>query len=115
MQALEDSIPLVEKPYTKILAGIKARELIHKQSTFGPDERVAEENICNTPMCTAGALVYLGGDKGWELKKKYQWRIAAGLIHYKAHPTLPAQNFDSIPQEWAMAYIERMAEIEAGL
>lgn len=111
----EKTIPLVETPYTKILSGIKTQERIHKQSTFGPEyEPTPEANICKTPMCTAGDLVNLGGAAGWELKKKFGFRVAASLIHYKAYSDLPPQNFDSIPQEWALAYIKHMAKVESG-
>jgi hypothetical protein len=110
---LEARIPLIEKPYTEILSGIKARERIFKQSTFGPDQDTPEFNICNSAMCTAGHLVNLGGSAGWKLKEEFDYSIAAALIHYKAHPNLPPQNFGAIPDEWALAYIEEMAEIEA--
>jgi hypothetical protein len=66
-------------------------------------------------MCTAGHLVQLAGDAGWKLKERYDWIGAATLIHYKAHPNLPPQNFGSIPQEWALAYIKHMAKVEAKL
>lgn len=68
-------------------------------------------------MCTAGHLVSMAGAKGYELLKKCgnDFSLAAGLIHMASRPDAPQQNFGSIPQEWAMAYIEeRAAEEEAG-
>jgi hypothetical protein len=60
-------------------------------------------------MCTAGHLVNMGGGMGYALKDKYGFSVAAALIHEKAHPGWPCQNFGSIPQDWALAYIEEMA------
>ncbi len=73
---------------------------------------MVEDNICGTPMCTAGHLVNMAGEIGYKLKSKYGWANAAMLIHLKSNPDLPVQNFGSIPQEWALAYIEEMAERE---
>lgn len=64
-------------------------------------------------MCTAGHLVNMGGTEGYKLKKEYGWEKAASLIHLKAHPTAPTQNFGSIEQSHAIAYIELMAEYES--
>jgi hypothetical protein len=113
VQELFDRVPLVENPYTKILQGIQTRERIFKQSTFGPGHYVREENICNTAMCTGGHLVNLGGEPGWKLQKEFGFSTAGALIHQKAHPGWPCQDFSSIPDEWALAYIEEMAEHEA--
>ena len=111
VQTLEDSIPLVEKPYSRMLEQIKAGQRIHKQSTFGPDCD-PKTNLCKTPMCTAGHLVNMGGELGYALCQKYDFFVAGALIHEKAHPGIPCQDFSGIPQEWAMAYIEEMAEYE---
>ena len=108
----EDDIPLVKKPYSRMLAEIKAGERIHKQSTFGP-ENAPVVHTCGTPMCTGGHLVQMGGKKGWKLKERFGFAGAAALIHAKAHPGWPCQDFGSIPQDWAMAYIETMAKREA--
>ena len=64
-------------------------------------------------MCTAGHLVQLAGAEGLALQKKLGWPQAAALIHAAAHPDHPCQNFGSIPDAWALAYIEKMAAIEA--
>ncbi len=103
--------PLVLNPYSKMLAQISEGQRHHDQSTFGPDCDPAA-NLCKTPMCTAGHLVNMAGQSGYELKKKYGWSLAATLIHERAHPGWPCQNFGAINQEWAMAYIEEMAERE---
>ena len=112
LEDLESSIPLVENPYTRILADIRAGQRLHDQSTFGPDCD-PETNICGSAMCTGGHLVNLGGAAGYALKNKYGWATAAALIHEKAHPGWPCQDFGSIPQENALAYIEYMAVCEA--
>ena len=72
-----------------------------------------EENICKTPMCTAGHLVSMAGAAGWALKEKHGFAHAAALLHDAAHPGVPCQNFGNIPDAWALAYIEEMAEREA--
>jgi len=86
------------------------------QSTWGNIEEWDENlNVCGTPMCTAGHLVNMAGKRGYELKNEFGWGDAATFIHRKAHPDYPVQNFGSIPQAWAIAYIEEMAEREAVL
>jgi hypothetical protein len=88
----------------------RAGQILHRQSAFGPDCD-PETNLCKTPMCTAGHLVNMAGEIGYELKRKYGWEIAASIIHRKSRPDVPPQNFGGIPQEMAMAYIrERAAE-----
>ena len=106
-------IPVLEKPYTRLLADINAKKRQFRQSTWGPEGApTPEPNICNTPMCTAGHLVSMAGEAGWALKEKYGFAGAALLIHDAAHPGVPAQNFGAIPDAWALAYIEEMAERE---
>jgi hypothetical protein len=107
-----DGVPLIDKPYTRMLAEIREGKRTHDQSTFGGDD-LAKHSVCGTPMCTAGSLVQMAGESGYALMKKYGWAGAAALIHARAHPDSPCQNFGSIPQAWAMAYIEMMAEKEA--
>ena len=107
-----DKLPILDKPYTHLLTDIREKKRLFKQSTFGPDN-VNKANICKTPMCTAGHLVSMAGKPGRELRDSLGWAEAAALIHAKAHPDHPCQNFGSIPDDWALAYIEEMAEIEA--
>jgi hypothetical protein len=106
------NVPLIERPYTRMLADIRNGQRKHDQSIFGP-ENEAENTACKTAMCTAGHLVSMAGRLGWDLKVKYGWVGAATLIHARAHPEHPCQKFGAIPQAWALAYIEEMAEIEA--
>ena len=94
-----------------MLAGINAGKLKHDQSTFGPDSD-PKTNLCKTQMCTAGHLVNMGGAAGYALRDAYGFTTAAALIHQKAHPGWPCQDFGIIPQDWAIAYIEEMAEHE---
>ena len=108
-----ESIPVLDKPYTHLLTDIKENKRIHRQSTWGPeDEPTDKKHICDTPMCTAGHLVNMAGKIGWELKNKYGWQDAAALIHIKAHPDFPKQDFGAIGDDRAMAYIEAAVEFE---
>jgi hypothetical protein len=105
-----EAIPVIEKPYSKMLAAINAGMRLHDQTTFGPDCD-PKTNLCKTPMCTAGHLVNMAGEAGYKLKHKYGWETAARLIHFKSRPDVPPQNFGGIPQKFALAYIrERAAE-----
>ena len=110
----KESLPVLEKPYTKIWQGIQEQKLKFDQSTWG-DVESFETNICGTPMCTAGHLVHLAGKAGYKVKEEFNYPLAARLIHEKAHPGKPCQNFGAIPDEWALAYIESMAEYESTL
>ena len=92
-----------------MLADIEAGKRKHNQSTFGPEE---EEHVCRTAMCTAGHLVQMGGHAGWLLKQKLGFSGAASLIHAKAHPNYPQQNFGEIGDKLAMGYIRFMAGVE---
>ena len=111
-----DEIPVLVNPYTEILADIQAKRRLFDQSTFGPDCD-PKQNLCGTPMCTAGHLVNKAGDVGYKLVSKYggNFPMVAGWIHAKARPDVPPQNFDNIPNEWALAYIEQRAAEEAAM
>ena len=107
-----DAIPVLNKPYSTLLADIEAGRRIHNQNNWGPDYDPAR-NLCKTEMCTAGHLVNMAGEVGYNLQKKYGWKIAATLIHRKSRPDVPPQKFGFIPQKLAIAYIrERAAEEE---
>ena len=108
---LDKRIPLIENPYSKMWADIQAGTRTHDQGTFGPDCDPVT-NVCSTAMCTAGHLVQMGGQAGWDLMEEFSFRAAAAMIHAKAHPDWPCQDFGSIRQEWALAYIEEMADWE---
>ena len=110
--ALLAQVPKLDKPYSRLLADIESKRRIHKQSTWGP-ECDPVDNVCGTPMCTAGHLVNMAGEIGYKLKDKFGWAGAARLIHQKSRPYAPPQNFGSIPQEFAMAYIRERAKEES--
>jgi len=112
-QLFNDETPLLHKPYTALLAAINASERKFDQSSFGPEISPPAEHICGTAMCTAGHLVSMAGAQGQALKEKLGFPQAAALIHAKAHPDYPCQNFGIIPDAWALAYIEMMAGVEA--
>jgi len=115
-EELSSAIPILEKPYTKLLNDINEKKRTFRQSTFGDIcDFDPELNVCGQAMCTAGHLVNMAGQAGYDMVKIYGWEIAASVIHHKVHPELPTQNFGSIPQEWALAYIEEMADIESKL
>lgn len=106
------SIPVLNRPYTQLLADIESGRRKHDQKTFGPESN-PPKNICGTAMCTAGHLVNMAGEVGYKLKDKYGWTVVAGMIHMKSRPDAPAPNFWPIPQELAMAYIRERAQEEA--
>jgi hypothetical protein len=57
----------------------------------------------------------MAGDDGYKLLRACgnSFALAAALIHQASCPGVPAQNFGSISQELAMAYIEQRAAEEA--
>ena len=105
--------PLIKNPYIILWEDIKNKNRKHDQNTFGEiKDYDPNRNICGTAMCTAGHLVNMAGKWGYDMANKYGFAITAFLLHKKAHPNYPAQNFGSPTQESAMAYIEWMAENE---
>ncbi len=98
----------IENLYTTIHADIKTAKRKHDQSTFG-------DNICGTPMCIAGHIINVAGEVGYKLREKLSPAIAAALIHAFSHPDKPCPNFGAYPDEWALAFIEDMADYEKGL
>jgi hypothetical protein len=111
-ERIYDAIPKLDMPYTRLLNAIRSKTRIHNQSVFGPEED-PKTNLCGTPMCTAGHLVNMAGDEGYKLMHQFGFAIAAYIIAEKAHPGWPQQNYGSIPQEWALAFIQKAAESEA--
>ncbi|MGH7198695.1 MAG: hypothetical protein ACREH5_08170 [Candidatus Omnitrophota bacterium] len=101
-----DDVPVVEKPYSKTLASIKAGGCLDMSS-------VHDGNICGTKHCQAGWLIFHGGEAGKKLQEKYDWALAATLIAVKNAPGQPLPNFEVlVPNEAALAFIE--ARVEAG-
>ncbi|HCK83018.1 MAG TPA: hypothetical protein DHW63_00360 [Hyphomonadaceae bacterium] len=105
-------VPLLSRPYTRLRDEIRAGKRSFSQKTWGPETPTQAEALCNTPMCTAGSFVSMAGEAGWALKQEYGWTGAYVLLHDRAHPGLPPQHTAAIPDEWALAYIEEMAERE---
>jgi pyruvate/2-oxoglutarate dehydrogenase complex dihydrolipoamide dehydrogenase (E3) component len=58
-------------------------------------------------------MVQMAGPAGYDLKGRFGWVGAASLLFERAHPGWPQQNYGAIPQAWALAHIEVMAEREA--
>jgi len=108
-----ESIPIIPNLYTRLLAEIESGARVHNQMEFGPDCD-PKTNLCKTPMCTAGHLINMAGEVGYKLLEKYDWTGAATRIHRKNRPDVPPQNFNCIPQEWALAYIRERAAEETG-
>ena len=107
---LVEKIPVIEKPYSAIWNDVKDNKRIHDQSTFGPE---CVTNVCGTAMCTAGHLVNLGGKAAYDLRRIVGWSNAASFVHQKSTSKhLPEQNYNAIPQEWAMAFLEENARME---
>lgn len=109
-EIVPDGTPVVERPYSRMLADIEAGRRIHNQKDWGPNEDPGE-NLCKTPMCVAGHLVNLAGPAGYALVNKIGWEDAATRIHHASRPDVPPPNFGAVPNEWTLAYIrERAAE-----
>ena len=117
-QELVDAIPVLSKPYTQLLNDIKENKRTFKQSVWGNIETWeqacdAKNNICNTPMCQAGALIHMAGKAGYELKQYLNsWERAATIIFKKANPDLREPNFLNTSQESALVFIEETAKLE---
>jgi hypothetical protein len=103
-------VPKVKHLYSKMLTDINNSKRYLDQHTFGPDS--APTNICNTPMCLAGHTINLAGAKGYKLKDRFSFEIAARLIHRASCPDFPEPRYDSYPNEWALSYITEMAKLE---
>jgi len=89
---------------------IKNKKRIHNQKTFGDIKDFDPKlNVCGIAMCTGGMWVDLGGKPAYDFKNKYGYALTSLLMHKKAHPTLPCQDFGTPTQESAEAYIEWMA------
>src|ERR1700688_570476 len=108
------TVPVLEKPYSRLLAEIQEKKRLHDQSTFGPADFDPTLNLCKTRMCTAGHLVNMAGKGGYALLEACgnSFDLAASLIHEESCPGVPAQNFGNISQDLAMAYIEQRAAEE---
>ncbi len=114
IKKLIDEIPMVDKFYSKLWNDIQNEKRSFDQSTFGElNNPVDEIHLCNTPMCTAGNIVNMAGQKGYELKNLIGFAGAATLIHKKWYGDLPQQNYGSISDEMALAFIEMNAERES--
>ncbi len=108
-----DSVPKLENFYSNLLLEINNKQRTHCQSTFGDIEDFdPTKNVCGSQMCTAGHLVNVAGERGYELKKEFGFATSAEFIHKKSYPDAPCQDFGNIPQSWAISYIEIMAEFD---
>ena len=109
-------VPLVDKPYTQLLADIKNKTRCYKQSDWGNiREYDVTKNVCETAMCIAGHLTHMGGAMAYALLQEldYTYAKVGGLIHAKTHPNMPCMDFYITDNSVGMAYIETMAEYEA--
>jgi hypothetical protein len=110
------SIPKIEKPYSTLLADIKAKRRCYNQADWGDiKEYDATQNVCETAMCVAGHLTHMLGPRGYELLKEFggSYSQVGEIAHRKAHPNYPVMNFGNGDQKLGMAFIETMAEIES--
>lgn len=101
---------MVANLYTRILEQITNENLTLDQSDFGEENR--GQSVCGSPMCVGGTTVWLAGEAGYELADKVGFAVAAGLIHLKSRPNIPAPHYDNYPNEWALAYVEEAAKQE---
>jgi hypothetical protein len=106
-------IPLLNKPYSILLADINNNNRLYNQSDWGNiTEYDANNNLCNTAMCIAGHFVNMCGAKGYELKDRFGWETAAELIHLQSSPNTPIFNYYNTNNAVGLAYIEMMSEFE---
>ena len=99
-----EEVPVLDKPYTKILAAITSQGCALKMSTW---------HSCKTTHCIGGWTVHLAGKDGYEAEKKYGGTPqAASLILLKSRPAAPLPNFYASDAA-AMAFIEARAAEEA--
>ncbi len=97
-------VPFVENLYTNILVPIEAQKCALDQANWE----------CGTTRCVAGHTVYAAGKKGLKLRDKYDWSIAALLIHRKSRPNAPAPSHAGhIPNDCMLEFIRARAEEEA--
>ena len=94
--------PILEKPYTKLLAVISNGE--------GKLE-MANWHSCKTTHCVGGWLCELTPG-GKELEKKWDTQLAATFILRNSRPDAPLPNFTA-SNEAAMAFIRARAKEEA--
>ena len=106
------AVPVLEKPYTKLLNAINEKNRTHDQSTYGDWTPGKGSNVCGMPMCTAGHFVSMAGEEGWSLREAHGWDLAYAMLHAAVHPDFPPQDTSAIKQETAIGYIEYMAAIE---
>ena len=110
----EEDVPLLDRPYSRLLKEIAEGARKFSQQTWGPEDApTPPDRLCDTAMCTAGSFVSMAGEAGWRLKNRYGWNGAYVLLHDRAHPDAPPQSTGVIPDEWALGYIAEMAEVEA--
>lgn len=109
-----NEIPVLEKPYTRLMNDLKDKKRRISQDISVPLGYSNEIDISQTPMSTGGHLINLAGQIGVQIMDRYGWKVAGALIAEKAHPGWPQQNYDKIPDEWALAFISEMAEWEKG-
>jgi hypothetical protein len=97
------NIPVLEKPYTKILAAVKATPTGLEMMTW---------HTCETTHCVGGwTCVLTPGGREFESKLQ-NTRLAAEYILRASRPDAPLPNFTA-SNEAAMAFIEARAEEEA--
>ena len=105
------SAPKVSRLYATMADALAAQRRQLDQSTFGPDSDPGS-NLCATPMCIAGHTVNLAGEAGYKLAAQVGFATAALLIHRQTYGDAPPPRYDNYPNEWALAYVEMMAERE---
>jgi hypothetical protein len=107
-----DQVPRIDRLYSSMLGDIEGARRLLDQKTYGPEQGIPEDNLCQTPMSIAGHTVNRAGSAGMRLKEKFGFANAAALIHDKSRPGVSRPRYDSYPNEWALAYIQERAEEE---
>ena len=106
-------IPKIKNIHARVLEAVKAEGFkLEMLEGWHKDEKIENGAHCGTTHCRAGFVVFLAGQKGYELEKATSTEFAAKQI-YKASSAIkvsPTRFFE--PNDVAMADIERCAELE---
>ena len=104
MEEIRDLVPVLEKPYTNILAQINHAGCHLKMDAW---------HTCDTTHCLGGWTTTLSGPKGKKLESNIGMPFAAAAILRKSRPDAPLPDFYA-SNEAAMAFIEARAAEEIG-
>ena len=107
--SLIESAPFIPQIHKRIYDAAKADDRFDMHE-WGRD------TPCGTGRCRGGHTVNLAGKKGFELKSRVDWSVAALLIYMKSDPDLWRKGYpdfsSSVKNADALADMKRCAELE---